>query len=292
MARKKVFDPLANQVVSQLETTSARFRNKLRDPYDWCFCELCHETTEYSVAIERQGFFKRLPKENGKEVALTEAMRVEAKLLADAFVTRYQEALEGRFGPYEAGEMLAVYCDAIDMRGDTSVESFRNQVEWYADNFVLARHSDMLGALRLPGQPENAPRPSKLYCLNHNPRRSDQARRNYQRDRRFAAEYQELITALRSEYAGKLPSWDVVVYARIRHEAYQLLIALKKNIRLIDKYLSEGITNHAEIARRLGISRQAVSIAIKRHSKDDSQTRKDLCEEFAALGRKISTPLL
>lgn len=287
MARKKVFDSITNQVASQCDTTSARLRNKLKHPYDWCFCDLCYETTEYSISVESQGVCKRLPKGNAKAVSLTDEIRDEAKHLSDMLVERYQRALEGQFGLYEEGVMLDSYCNMIDMRGDHSVASFRDQVERYAINFAWARHGDMLGTLWLPGQPEGAPKPSKLYCMNHNPRRSVQARRNYQRDRRFAAEYQELTAMLRNEHAGRLPSWDIAVYARIRREAYKLLLATKKNIRLIDKYLSDGITNYAEIAHRLGISRQAVSIAIKRHSKDDIQLRKDLCEELVALSNKI-----
>lgn len=290
MARKKVFDSITNQVVFQHDTTSARLRNKLRRAYDWCFCDLCYETTEYSVALEGQGVFKQLPKENGKAVLLTEAIRGEAKLLAEELVERYRYALEGQFGPYEASNMLGTYCNLIDMRGDRSIDSFRDQAELYAINFVWARHGDMVGALRLPNQPEGSPKPSKFYCKNHNPRRSIQARRNYQRDRQFAAEYQELLSMLRGEHAGKLALWDIAVHARIRREAYQLLLATKKNIRLIDKYLADGITNQAEIARRLGVSRQAVSIALKRHSEDNIQIRKGLCDELVALGNKIFIP--
>jgi transcriptional regulator with GAF, ATPase, and Fis domain len=40
---------------------------------------------------------------------------------------------------------------------------------------------------------------------------------------------------------------------------------MKDTKNLIAAMLAQGITNQAEIARQLGLERQAVSIAIKRH---------------------------
>lgn len=287
MARKKVFDPRTGQVMSQGETTSGRFRNKFRSPYDWCYCELCYETTEYANALESQSFFKRLPNENARAVVQTDAMRCEAQQMADALVERYERALQGQYGPFEAGEMRQAYCDLIDMRGDRSAYAFRDQVERFATNFVWAKHSDMLGVIQLQGQPEGAAKPSRLYCMNHNPRRSIQARRNYQRDRRFVTEYEDLIAAIWRNNAGSLPSWDIYTHVQIRRAAFEFIQMTKKTIHIIDWYLAQGVANGAQIAGTLKMSRQAVSVAQRRHSADDIHMRQHQAERLDALCKKI-----
>jgi hypothetical protein len=158
------------------------------------------------------------------------------------------------------------YCDLVDLRGDRSVEAFRHQVEHRMLHIAWARQGNLLSAARLPGQPEGSAKPSKLYCERHNPRRSDQARRAYKRDRRYAAEYEELIAAYWTIEAGKLPTWDIEAHALIRKAAYNKLLQMKKPTLLIDELKEKGINSQTEIARELGISRQAVSAAIKRRA--------------------------
>lgn len=262
----QAFDPLIGQLVTERDTSSARIRAKLTDAYGWCFCELCGRSTEYATAIETRTVFKRLRKGNAKAVPVTDAIRQEAQQEADLLVDRYEQALTGRFDPYEPGLMIFKYCDVREMRGDWSVETFRDQVERRALMAAWARRGDLLSATRLPNQQEGTPRPSKLYCEAHNPRRSDEARRAYQRDRRFSAEYGELIRLLWSHQADKLPAWDIEAHAHVRREAYRKLQAQKSPTTMVEELQAQGVSSQAEIARCLGVSRQAVFAAIKRRA--------------------------
>lgn len=197
---------------------------------------------------------------------MTDVIREEVQRDADLLVERYEKALAGEFGIYEPGQMLMAYCDVLEMRGDKSVAAFRDQIERRTLIASWARHGDLLSAVRLPNQPEGSAKPSKFYCEMHNPRRSDEARRAYQRDRRFAAEYEELIATFWSLQAHKLPTWDIEAHAYVRREAYRRLQLMKKPTRFVNELEARGVTSQAEIARQLGVSRQAVSAAIKRRA--------------------------
>ncbi|BAP88951.1 putative uncharacterized protein [Burkholderiales bacterium GJ-E10] len=275
--RKKTatFDPQLGVLVAACETTSKRVRAKLREPYRWCFCELCGKSTEFATAIEAKAVFKRLRRGSAKAVPLSDEVRAEAQQMANNLVSIYDRALAGDFGPEAAGQMVAELCDVREMRGDLSVESFRDQVERRALMVAWARRGDVFNALRLPNQPDGAPKPSKFYCEGHNPRRSAEARRAYQRDRRFAAEYEELMSIIWNQRAGTLPRWDLEAHAYVRREAFRLLQAMKVRTALIGELQDQGVTCQAEIARRLGVSRQAVSKIIKRsrvgHAGDDGR---------------------
>lgn len=264
--RRAVFDPLVGHLVAESDTTSARVRNKLQGVYSWCFCDLCWRTTEYAIAIEAQKVFKRIRNGHARKVPISPAIQEEAQREADFLVDRYEESLTGALGPYEQGQMLMAYCDIVEMGGDRSAAAFRDQVERRMLLVAWARHGDLLSIARLPNQAEGSPKPSKFYCEMHNPRRSDQARRAYQRDRNFAAEYEELIAAYWTIEAGKIPTWDIEAHAHIRKAAYNRLLLMKKPTLFIDELKAKGINRQAEIARHLGISRQAVSAAIKRRS--------------------------
>lgn len=290
MARKKVFDAQGNKVVTTSESKSGRIRNKLRNPYTWLFCELCYRTTEYSIALERQGIYKQLPNGHARPVAFTDALRDKAQRMADELVLRYESALRGAYGPFEASLMRSAYCDPVDMRGDHSVASFRDQVERYANHWVWATHGNMRGMLQLSGQPEGAPKPSKLYCSEHNPRRSEDARRNYQRDRRFDEEFGCLVEDIWRTHAGHLPRWHIDVHAQIRRYAYEYLQLSKKPIAYVDEFVLRGVTNGAEIGRRLDLSRQAISAVRRRHAQKDLEGRKELAERLRALTKKLFTP--
>lgn len=262
-------DPKRGDVVVVRPTTSARIREKRSNPYRWCFCELCWRPTELQTANDTVQIFKRLDNDNAKAVPLTTAICNQAQEEADSLVERYERALAGEFGPFEASTMLMAYCDAEEMRGDRSVAEFRDQVERRSLIAAWARHGDLVSVgRRLPGQPEDAPRPSKLYCQEHNPRRSIEARRAYQRDRSFFAEYEYLIDTLWSFHAHELPTWDIEAHAEVRRHAYRLMQDMKQDMKLPSSaaadLLAAGTMSQSEAARRLGVSRQAVSAAIKR----------------------------
>jgi len=262
------FDPIYQQLSRVSQTSSRRIQAKLRDPFAWCFCELCWRTTEYSVNLDSPLIVKRLQRGNAKIVGLTQAIRDAAAKKADVIVKRYEQALTGELGRYTVSRLYAKYCDAVEMRGDRSVAGFRDRVERIILYQEWAKHGELAWSTRKPGQDDKAAKPSKLYCEVHNPRRSDEARRAYQRDRRFVAEYENLIDAIWSQgiNSGSLPTWDIEAHAYVRREAYRLLQeskVSKATASTIEKFLAKGMSQ-AAIARELNISRQAVSAAIKR----------------------------
>lgn len=289
---RKVFDPRIGDLAAECETTSDRVRSKLADPLAWCFCELCGEVTEFALATSEKarGFYKR----NGKEVPLSQALCANAEKIADAAADRYALALTGD-SPDNPIQLIIEYCGIDGFRklisdelrdrdgqgeaGHISVEQFRLQVEGHARMALWAKRSDFIGAKPHPqqGNPDEgmdqkssrAGEPSRLYCARHNQRRSDDARRTYQRDVELAGEYHALIDQIWNAYSKQWPSWDIKAHAHVRQEAYRLLQESKPRItrlstEMIDALISQGITNQSEIARQLGVSRQAVSAALKR----------------------------
>jgi hypothetical protein len=264
--RRPVFDPLVGHISTvTVESTSGRVRNKLRSAF-WCFCELCWRTTEFATALEAQTVFKRGRNGNAKAVAFSQAVQDEAQREADLLVERYERALTGAYGPYEAAQLRHDYCDIVDMRGDRSVAAFRDQVERRMRLDAWARRGDVWSTIRLPGHAEGQPKPSKFHCEMHNPRRNEEARRAYQRDRRLAVEYNAYIAEYWEVKAGTVPAWDIEEQRRGRKVAYERLLFDKDTDLVIDSLMSQGCTNQAEIARHLGITRQAVSVSIKRRA--------------------------
>lgn len=295
-AHRWVFSPMLGDVVAEYETTSDRVRRKLTNAYDWCFCELCGETTEFAAAISERarGFYKR----NGAEVPLSVEICAEAEKFSDIRAKSYERALNG-YGrrPHIAGRLILKYCgidgfrklnsDALRDRseraesGVISVEQFRLYVEGRARMALWAMRGQFIGAV--PSRQHvkadqggnlklsRAGEPSKFYCERHNQYRNDAARRNYQRDRSLSKKFQELISRIWREQVSILPTWDVEAHIHVRREAYRILQESKPRHgkasgSMIDELLMQGITNQSEIARRLGVSRQAVSAAMKRRA--------------------------
>lgn len=273
--KKQGFDPIYQQITRYSEKSSQRIRTKLSSHYAWCFCELCWRTTEYSTNLDSPQVIKRLLRGNAKVVGLTQSIRDAAAEKADAIVKRYERALTGELGRYAAPRLYSKYCDVVEMRGDRSIAGFRDCVERITLYQEWAKHGELAWITRKPGQDETAAKPSKLYCEFHNPRRSDEARRAYQRDRRFKAEYAILMDAVWSQCinSGSLPAWDIEAHAYVRREAYRLLQDIKAPrtaIGNIQKLQAQGMSQ-SDIARELNASRQAVSAAIKRHKKRSTE---------------------
>jgi hypothetical protein len=291
-----------------------------RQPYLWCFCKLCGRQTEYAVALESVRIFKRLKNGTAKAVPISDRMRADAQRYADDLVALYEQALSRIQGQSPPDDLLLEHCDIREMRGDFSVESFRDQVERRTLLIEWAKHGDMSGSARLPGNPKGAQRPSKMYCDLHYPGRTEDARRAYQRDRRFVAEFDELIAEFWAQYAGHIREWNLDDHALVRHAAYHHLQLMKAPTRILDEVLNQqhtenpsaklysstksiddyyevaraahrrirrmkepkdwlddlnarGMFNQSEVARHLGIKRQAVSAALKRKSAAADQTR-------------------
>ncbi|MGI3475822.1 MarR family transcriptional regulator [Providencia stuartii] len=266
--KKLSFDPIFQETPRVAETSSARIQAKLNDPYRWCFCELCWRTTEYSANLNSPQVIKRLLRGNAKIVNITPAMRKAAQKKADTIVARYEKALKGELGRYTAPRLYSKYCEAIEMRNDRSVEGFRDCVERITLYQEWAKQGELSWNTRKPGQDDKASKPSKLYCEMHNPRRSDEARRAYQRDRRFVAEYKNLMEAIWSQGINTmfLSPWDIEAHAYVRREAYRLVQEAKAprtTASTIQELLAQGMSQ-SDVARELGISRQAVSATIKR----------------------------
>lgn len=289
---RKVFDPRIGDLAAEYETTSDRVRSKLADPHGWCFCELCGQITEFALATSERarGFYKR----NGEAVPMSQTLSAKAEKIADAVAKRYALALTGD-GPDNPIQLIIEYCgiegfrnlksdelrdrDGQSETGHISVEQFRLQVEYKALLAVWAKRGDYIGAKPHPQQGSSsaeiaqkssrAGEPSRLYCARHNQRRSDDARRAYQRDVELADEYHALIDQIWSIKAWQWPSWDIKAHGHVRQEAYRILQESKPRItrisaEMIDALTSCGITNQSEIARQLGVSRQAVSAALMR----------------------------
>lgn len=281
-----------------------------RTPYLWCFCRLCGRQTEYADALKTERVFRRI-KHGAREVAISAEIRDNAQHAADDLVATYTKAVSGAIGIPAPGVLLLEHCDVREMRGDFSVESFRAQVERRTLLLEWAKHGDMTAAVRLPGPQQGAQRPSKLYCDLHYSGRTDDARRAYQRDRRFLAEYEELIREFWAQYAGHLRAWNLDDHTLVRNAAYHHLRLMKAPTRVLDEILDDknaaapshkstssaksiddyyevaraahqrirrmkeptdwfeglidhGTFNQSEVARHLGIGRQAVSAALKR----------------------------
>ncbi len=260
-------------------------------PFDWCFCKLCGQQTEFAVAVKAVRTFKRLNGSTAKSVSLTDKMLAEALVMADETVALYERALKGEFGADAPIRMLLeLGAPMATCRGDlSSIERHSDHMEnlrQHAFNVAKAaliwreaggRGTAVNSAATLP-KLDAEQRPSKLYCSDHSPRRGEDARRAYQRDRAFAAEYEEEIRRIWAEQLGgsvwsdelgcdDLHSWNIEHHAKVRRLAYENVQRFKNTKDAIQGLLDQGITNQTEIAHRLGLkSRQAVSIAIKRHS--------------------------
>lgn len=261
------FDPLLGRVTIQTETSSQRFKAKFEDRFRWCLCDLCWRTTEYSVALENPQVVKVLANGNAKTVPIHKFIEDAATKRADKVVEIYKEACKIHPASREAASMRFKYCDVSELKGDYSVSNFEDQVRQRMLITEWSRHGKLVRSSRLSGQSIDSAKPSILYCEFHNPRRSDAARRAYQRDHKFIGAFEELIQAVQSEAIRRcvFRGWDIESHVDVRRNAYRLLQGMKSRTRLIDDLLaSEGPMTQAQIASRLGISQQAVSAALKR----------------------------
>jgi hypothetical protein len=59
----------------------------------WSICELCGQQTEFAVALEAVGIYKRKANGVAMAVPLTNQMRAGAQQLADELVARYEKAI-------------------------------------------------------------------------------------------------------------------------------------------------------------------------------------------------------
>lgn len=195
------------------------------------------------------------------EIECTPAIRTAAAKYAATLTRRYIAILNGSEGPYGLGH-LAGYFTVADLGGDTSPESFREHVEKMERWRLMAEAGNALGVVAMPGLTGKMVKPSVHYCSEHNPRRSIAARRRYQRERRFQAKFEQAVFTLSAEHAHEFRRWRLEDHARIRRMAYER-VHTKPTIELIRELERQGIIRHSDIARHLGITRQAVYASIK-----------------------------
>lgn len=210
-------------------------------PYSWCFCKLCGQQTEYAIAIESVAVFERI-KYGAVEVEVSDEMRTNAYARAESLATAYENWLLGRQPGATFPAELLEYWDVREMRGDFSVDAFRDQVERRVLLLEWAKAGHMPEAVRQLRNLEGSQRPSKLYCSLHYSGRSADARRAYQRDRRFLAEYEEVIRMIWAQNAGLIRSWHIDDHALVRHAAYHHIRLMKAPIRLLETCLGQTKT--------------------------------------------------
>ena len=168
--------------------------------------------------------------------------------------------------------------------GQISVADIKRHASLCNDLLALIEDALVAERQKRPDLLERADgRPSKRFCEFHNQCRSEQSRRLYKRDHakqsQFHDKFAELQSHLLREKLIALRNNDIDAIAAIRKAAYKAVHAepLKPKKRRqavphgeigknIDRLLVQGITNLSEIARQLGVTRAAVSIAIKRKS--------------------------
>jgi AraC-like DNA-binding protein len=166
----------------------------------------------------------------------------------------------GQISAEDIERLPALKCDLLALIEDAIVNGMQNEYD-------------------LEERP--AIRPSKRFCSYHNQYRSEDAKRLYKRDHAKREQYENLLADLRSKYLReKLKVFrrnDPEGIMALRKSAYLQLhpspLPAKesrrarpqgKSIVEIRKLQSQGIKNLSEIARTLGLTRAAVSIAIKR----------------------------
>jgi hypothetical protein len=122
---------------------------------------------------------------------------------------------------------------------------------------------------------------SRRFCGQHNQRRGGESSRRYKRDHALRAEFEEELTKVGSRllldefFVARKGDLDAMT--RIRKDAYRATKASElgpklrrpsvkngQTIMAIRQLQAEGTISQSDIARQLGISRAAVSIALKR----------------------------
>ena len=225
------------------------------------FCDLCWRSTEFVVANTTPQIYARRSRHVYKRVEPTPEMRAKAATEATELTERYKAALRGSEGRYAAPRLLADHCDIAELRGDFSAESFHEHVEQSILWRLMAQTGDVLGDTACPGLDGTLVKPSKKYCEQHNPRRSLTARRQYQRDRKYQDEFELAVLDVAAEHSGEFRMWHIDDRSRIRRLAYERVRGIP-TVDLVRELEEQGTCSRADIAKRLGISRQAVYAAI------------------------------
>ncbi|MDR3528471.1 MAG: hypothetical protein P4L57_14460 [Rhizomicrobium sp.] len=241
------FDPVLERVVSDTEPVFDRM--SWADPFNGMFCEFCGNRTEHSEIRDNLRVVRLLDERNATVVPISTPMRISIEKELGEVVERYTQASKSEAGQGDQASMLFEYCDFREMRGDFSVDRFREQAARTIQIVKWAQQGCLVRLTRLPGCAYNAANPSKIYCSSHNSKRSEKARRAYQRDRRFAAAYKDYVEDVwhLGINTAIFRAWDSKDYAYARSVAYHILQAAKSPARMIDGLLDDDPESDAEI---------------------------------------------
>lgn len=241
------FDPVLERVVPDTEPLFGRV--SWIDPFSGMFCEFCGNRTEHSEIRDNLTVVRLLDERNAAVVPISTPMRIAIEKELDEVVERYTQASKSEASQGDLASMLFEYCNFREMRGDFSVDRFREQAARTIQIEKRAQQGCLVRLTRLPGCANEAANPSKLYCSSHNSKRSKEALRAYQRDRRFAAAYRDYVEDVwhLGINTAIFRAGDSEDYAYARNVAYHLLQAEKSPVRMIDGLLDDGTESDAEI---------------------------------------------
>jgi hypothetical protein len=248
------------------------------------FCTLCWRLTEAQMAkdkifIKRRGGYVEVPRPTPTPETLAEARRRLEEL---------KQAARGR-RPDRYGELLYLYARGHDHRllygrgGGSEPASEkasdemlldvieRNLLEerWLSSSpwFLVGRkhYQDfgLLGETKFPESHRYPVKASTKLCYEHNPRRSLEARRRYQRDLQRKDMFHELIGELTRHYISQgFGIHTEADRAAIRTEAYKYVCM--STLEMVKLLQAKGVKNLAEIGRRLHLSMKAISMTLIR----------------------------
>lgn len=266
-----------------------RGQQRIPSPFDPSagFCTLCWRRTE-SQTINDRIFVKK----RGKFVEVVRPP-MNSRTLEQA-KDRLQEIRAAAKGedPNLVGSLLYDYArehghkvlrdhgidstEATEMLLDV-IERHLIEEEWLTTKtpFVVARKQFkgqvLHGETEITGLSKTPLKPSTLLCAEHNPRRSIEARRRYQNDLRRKDDFHETIRELTRHYISQCrPIHTVEHRTTVRREAYELVCMT--TLEMVTALQAKGITNQAEIGRKLGLSRKAISLALARERQRSRQS--------------------
>lgn len=248
------------------------------------FCWLCwkfSEEREAGIVVEKCiGAERKIERPNASAQTIHDANQYLKNLIAASEIPAAQFTLE---------ELLYSFIPSFDYRNKGSdspellveIEKEIINREWYNqilkldENGLMMDVPDRYKIRRLSVNPinicldQNPNRtikviPSRSFCSNHNPKRSIEARRFYQNDRKRIPDLEKEINRL---YHYTYPSFgldsDEDLQALLK-EAYNNVFT--STLDRIQKLKAEGM-KQTEIANILGITRQAVSNALRREKR-------------------------
>ncbi len=277
----KVYDDRAGEVKRNRQRTPSPF-----DP-SFGFCALCWRKTEAHTTNDRIFIKKR-----GKFLEVERPVRSPQTLAIAKCRLEEIRAAEREKKLILYGELLFGYARGFDHRtlqdrGIESPEAAEMLVDVIEQNLIddewlTTKSPFVVGRKRFNGLgpqgeteiaelPKGPLKPSRKLCLEHNPRRSIEARRRYQNDMYRRDGFEEVIRDMTREWMNQCYGIHTDEdRTAIRKAAYK--IVCMSTLEMVEALQAKGVVNQAEIGRRLGgLSRQAISLALARERQRKKQ---------------------